>query len=225
MSMCVAMVTIALVVMGLKNGALTENRYFNRSRRYIAFAFLVVAAQACLHNHFEFRSSHPSMGIALDITCYFLLLIIFSLGYFPMIDEYYHSAKRIYGLLAMWLACSALTWTAAIFTYGVASKVLLTIGGSLFLISLFFIFRSLYTLYSILTQTITEQAIQNVEGFSRFLYRSLVIVGLSGVLAFTATLIDDLEFYCYFNCIETLLLGVLGISFVNYVANTAHHAR
>ncbi len=218
-TMCVAMATMALMLMFFQSVAFQEDRDLSRSRRYLVYVFIAMAANCYVHDAFELRVVRPSLGIAFDITTYFLVSILMCFAYFPILDQEYRHSKSRRFLLISWGITTACLWVAALFTYGIASKVLLIIGGVLCLTSFLRVLADFIGCYRKVANLITDVTLTNVESFTRFVYRSVIVVSITGLAAIVVVLLRDPEWQSYFNYFSTFMFFYLGMSFVNYVTS------
>lgn len=219
MFMGIVMGVLALTTFFIHSEALKNNDSLNRSRYNLAWGFVVLCIDCVLHGVYGFRFNDPSVGVALDITCYYLLIIFFSFSYLPLLDPTYRTSSRRTRFLLKWLACSGLVWSAALFVDGTPSMIMQICGGVLFVVSVVDVTIAYSRRYHNVSSMLTETSVANVENFSRFLYSSLMLIIILGVFAATVSILHDMQVQCYFNLISTFLFWRLFMSFNNYVCN------
>ena len=217
--LAVVSVTMAFVLMGFKSVSFQEDHDLSLSRQYITYAYLVLAASNILHLVYGFRVQQPSVGIALDITAYFLVAILLSYVYIPLIYPYYRKSRVKWLHISCWFLSSACLWTASLFTYGLLSTILITVGGVLCIASIVRILVDFIRRYHIESDTLTDTDLYSIESFRRFMYRSALLMGFVGFASVGVTLFGNLDWKSYFSIFSAFIFFLLGMSYINYVTN------
>lgn len=218
-SFTVVLYTLFFTMVSFRSVAFQEDRDLRRSRVYLALAFLILGINGTLHMLYGFRAHQPSVGIALDITSYFLVGILFSFVYIPLLDSSYDNNKVRWTHFCLWVATSVCLWVSALFTYGVASKILLTLGGAMCLISCSRIFVAFIRRYHQVSDIVAGETEVDVQSFSRFIFSSVLGLGCTGIAAIFITLLGGQNLQAYVNITTFLLFFHLAMSFINYVSS------
>lgn len=220
MIMGVVTATVALVLMSFESVSFQEDRDLSNSRKYLSLVYVVISANCFLHEIYQFRSTMPSVGIAFDITTYFLAGVLMCMTYIPILEPTYSQSKSKKFLFSAWAITSVCLWVAALFTYGIPSKVLIVIGGGLCIASFLRVLTDFVHYYRQVADVLTDDVDQlNVESFSRFVYKSVIVAGITGLASIVVVMVGIPEWQSYFNLLATLMFFHLGMSFVNYVAS------
>lgn len=219
MTMGVSLATLSLTSFCLKSEAFGDKPILKRSRFSFGLGLLVIAINCFLHAYYGFRFHAPSTGVALDITCYFALIYFFGQTYIPLLDHSYTTKVRTLRFLVKWIVCSGMMWSAAMFVDGFESMLLQIAGGILFFISVLDVFIGLIRRHQKLSSQLTENSVENVENFSRFLYRSLVLFILMGIVASVVSILHNMELQNYFNYFSLFVFWQLFMSYVNYIGS------
>lgn len=219
MIMGIVMATLCVTTLFLKSDAFENNDSLRRSRTNLSLGFFSIALNCILHGIYQFRFNDPSVGVALDISCYYSLIIFFGFTYIPLLDPAFDSRKRKLSFGIIWALCSTFVWLAALVLDGTLSVILQIAGGILFFFSVARISFAFSRRYHNVSNMLTELSVDNVENFSRFLYSSLVVIIVTGIFAALVSILGNIEIQCYFNLVSTLLFWRLFMSFANYLAS------
>lgn len=212
--------TMCFVLADFQSVSFQEDRNLSDARRLIALSFLALSANSFAHDYWAMEILSPSVGIALDISSYFLIAILLSFAYIPLIDPtYLKNTKRKWFHIGSWLVSSVCLWVAAIFTYGGTTKILLSIVGLLCFSSILLIFTDFMRRYRKESNMLTDSDVDTMGYFSRFMYRSVVIVACIGLASVVVTLFGNAVWKSYFHLFSAIMFFQLGMSFVNFVTN------
>lgn len=220
LAMGCAMACMSLFLLMLRSVAFQEDRDLYYSRNYLSVVFMILSANCILHGLYHFRETQPSVGVALDISSYFLAGVLAAFAYFPLVDTSFRQRKSTRKLLFLtWGGATACLWVAALVTYGLPSKVLLITGAACCVVAMLRLFADFVKCYQKVTSMLTDTDYDNVEAIRRFLYSSILLITFVGLAAIVVSMIAQPRLQSWFNVVATFMLLRIGMAYVNYVVS------